>query len=117
MGTASIEFILFLVILLGVYHVVPAGIKGIVLLGASYLFYGSQNSTYLIFLGVATLFTYGSGLLLEKNNKYRSRAKAIMAVTIFVNLFVLGWFKYINLFQTLNTGFSKIRHLIFTLDN
>ncbi|MBR4981880.1 MAG: MBOAT family protein [Lachnospiraceae bacterium] len=98
MGTASIEFILFLAILLGVYHVVPTGIKGIVLLGASYLFYGSQNSTYLIFLAVATLFTYGSGLLLEKNIEYRSRAKVIMGITIFANLFVLGWFKYINFF-------------------
>lgn len=98
MGTASIEFILFLVVLLGVYHVVPAGIKGMVLLTASYIFYGSQNSTYLIFLAVATLFTYGSGLLLEKNVEHQSRAKAIMAVTIFANLYVLGWFKYINFF-------------------
>lgn len=98
MGIASVEFILFLVVLLGVYHVVPAGIKGLVLLVASYFFYGSQDGTYLIFLGAATLFTYGSGLLLEKNIENRSKAKAIMIITIFANLFVLGWFKYINFF-------------------
>ena len=98
MGTSSIEFILFLVVLLGVYHVVPVGIKGMVLLAAGYLFYGSQDWTYLIFLGVATLFTYSSGLLLEKKIESRSKAQAIMIVTIFANLFVLGWFKYINFF-------------------
>lgn len=98
MGTTSIEFILFLGILLGIYYAVPAGIKVILLLTASYVFYGSQNVTYLIFLGAATLFTYGSGLLLEKKMEQQSMAKAIMGVTIFANLFVLGWFKYINFF-------------------
>lgn len=98
MGTSSIEFILFLGMLIGVYYVVPAGIKSIVLLVASYIFYGSQNSTYLLFLSVATLFTYGSGLLVEKNTERQRMAKAIVGVTIFANLFVLGWFKYINFF-------------------
>ena len=98
MGTTSIEFILFLILLLGVYHVVPAEIKSIALLVASYIFYGSQDSTYLLFLGAATLFTYGSGLLVEKNIERRSMAKVITGVTIFTNLFVLGWFKYINFF-------------------
>lgn len=98
MGTSSIEFILFLGILIGIYHVVPAKFKSALLLVASYLFYGSQNITYLIFLGAATLFTYGSGLLLEKNIERQSTAKVIMGVTIFINLFVLGWFKYINFF-------------------
>ena len=51
-----------------------------------------------IFLGAATLFTYGSGLLIEKNIRRRSMAKVIMSVTIVANLFVLGWFKYINFF-------------------
>ena len=98
MGTSSIEFIFFLGILIGAYYVVPAKLKSVVLLIASYLFYGSQDSTYLIFLGAATLFTYGSGLLLEKNIEHQSAAKAIVGGTIFVNLFVLGWFKYINFF-------------------
>lgn len=99
MGTSSIEFILFLGILIGIYYMVPAKLKSIVLLAASYLFYGSQDSTYLMFLAAATLFTYSSGLLVEKNIERESTAKAIMGVTIFINLFVLGWFKYINFFS------------------
>lgn len=98
MEIASVEFILFIGILLLVYHMVPAKFKSVLLLAASYLFYGSQNGTYLLFLGVATLFTYGSGLLLEKNIEHRSKAKTIMTFTIIADLFVLGWFKYINFF-------------------
>ena len=53
---------------------------------------------YLLFLGCATIFTYGSGMFLERNLENKKKAKIIMLVTIFVDLFVLGWFKYINFF-------------------
>ena len=104
MEIASVEFILFIGILLVIYHIVPGKLKSTLLLTASYLFYGSQNSTYLIFLGVATLFTYSNGLLLEKNIEQRSKAKAIMILTIFANLFVLGWFTYYSTVLSVEGG-------------
>ena len=98
MGIASIEFILFLGIILLIYYVVPARFKSVLLLGVSYFYYGSQDVAYLIFLGAATLLTYGSGLLLEKNKEQPNKAKMIMVITVFINLFVLGWFKYVDFF-------------------
>ena len=98
MEVASVEFILFIGIVLVVYYVMPARMKSSLLLAVSYLFYGSQNMIYLLFLGCATIFTYGSGMFLERNLENKKKAKIIMLVTIFVDLFVLGWFKYINFF-------------------
>lgn len=98
MGIASIEFILFLGIVIALYYMMPAKFKSTLLLVVSYLFYGSLDYVYLLFLGAATLFTYVSGLLLDKNIEKKNIAKAIMIVTISGNLFVLGWFKYINFF-------------------
>lgn len=98
MGIASIEFILFVGIVMTLYYAMPARFKSTLLLVAGYIFYGSQSGIYLLFLGGATLFTYGSGLLMEKNMEHQNKVKVIMAVTIFVNLFVLVWFKYIDFF-------------------
>lgn len=98
MEIASIEFILFLVIVLFIYYAIPPKFKSTLLLIVSYVFYGYQNSLYLLVLGTATLFTYGSGLLLEKNIENRTKAKVIVFFTVFADLFVLGWFKYIHFF-------------------
>ncbi|MBR5597697.1 MAG: MBOAT family protein [Lachnospiraceae bacterium] len=107
MGIASLEFIVFIFVIMAIYYVVPAKLKNIVLLVAGYVFYGSQNWSYLLLLVAATLFTYCSGLLLEKKLDNAKKAKTIVLVTVIANLFVLGWFKYINFF----TG-GKIESLI-----
>ena len=98
MGIASLEFILFIFIVMAIYYMMPAKYKSGLLLVASYLFYGSQNWIFLLLLGSATLFTYGSGLLLEKISEDSNKAKVVMLITVIINLFVLGWFKYVNFF-------------------
>ncbi len=62
MQIVSIEFLLFFVCTLIIYYLVPAYLKCGILLAASYLFYGSQNIWYLVFLAIATLLSYGSAL-------------------------------------------------------
>ena len=71
---------------------VPAYFKCAVLLAASYLFYGSQNIWYLVFLALATLLSYGSALwMMHIQNNYK---KAVFVLSLVMNLSALGYFKY-----------------------
>ena len=96
MQITSIEFCFFFLITLVLYHAVRPGLRCGLLLAASYIFYGSQNISYLCFLILATLFTYVSGLLLEGHRDKGKTARVILGFTIGVNCLLLGTFKYLG---------------------
>lgn len=98
MQIASIEFILFFVLVLVGFHAMPSKLRCVFLLAASYFFYGSQNAGYLILLMAATLFTYGSALFMQKKQDNLKTKKIILIVTIVVNCLLLGYFKYAEFF-------------------
>lgn len=98
MQTASIEFILFFIMVLVGFHILPAKLRCVFLLLASYLFYGSQNKAHLYFLLAATLFTYVSTLVMEKKRENKTAAKSILIGTIILNCLLLGYFKYAGFF-------------------
>lgn len=92
MQIVSIEFLFFFVCTLIIYYIVPAYFKCGVLLAASYLFYGSQNIWYLIFLVAATLLSYGSALwMVHIQGKWK---KAVFVLALVLNMSALGYFKY-----------------------
>ncbi len=99
MQITSIEFLFFFLITLLLYHAVSPRFRCGLLLAASYVFYGSQNTAYLGFLVLATLFTYGNGLLLERFRDRAGRARFILGFTITVNCLLLGVFKYLGFFS------------------
>ncbi len=96
MQITSIEFCFFFLITLVLYHAVRPGLRCGLLLAASYIFYGSQNISYLCFLILATLFTYVSGLLLEGHRDKEKTARVILGFTMGVNCLLLGTFKYLG---------------------
>ena len=92
MQIVSIEFLFFFICTQVIYYMVPAYFKCAVLLAASYLFYGSQNIWYLVFLAIATLLSYGSALWMmhiQDNHK-----KVVFILSLVMNLSALGYFKY-----------------------
>lgn len=112
----SIQFLIFFPIVLLVYFVLPAKVRYLWLLAASYYFYMCWNAKYAILIMLSTVITYLSGLLLEKAKKSKlkkeraaKRKKLIVAASVFLNLAILFYFKYFNFASDL---LEKVFHSI-----
>ena len=62
----SVDYLIFLPVVVVVYYAVPEKAKHIWLLIASYYFYMCWNAGYALLILFSTAITYLSGLLLEK---------------------------------------------------
>lgn len=99
----SLHFLVFFPIVLLVYFIIPKKIRYIWLLISSYYFYMCWNVKYVVLILFSTVITYLSGLALEKvghrnweEKKSRLTKKAVVAVSLGLNLGVLAYFKYAN---------------------
>lgn len=95
MSFISIEFLLFLAIIVFTYYLIPHPLRWILLLVASYVFYAILSIQFISLLLASTAFTYFTGIIIEKQQT-RKQKKKVMLVGICVLLFFLGWFKYFN---------------------
>lgn len=91
----SIEFLIFLPIVIMVYYALPKKVRYIWLLGASYFFYMCWNVKYILLLVFTTLVTYVFALILDFSREIIHR-KLILAIGIIINLSILVYFKYAN---------------------
>lgn len=96
----SYEFLAFLPIVFLFYWFVFRGRQwqNLLIVVASYLFYGWWNWRFLFLIALTSLFSYGSGLLLEHYEGQRRKQKWVSASNIVLNLGILGVFKYYNFF-------------------
>ena len=96
----SIGFLLFLPIVFLLYWFVfrQRHWQNLLVVVASYVFYGWWDWRFLLLIVFTSLCSYVSGLLLEKYEGKRSVQKGISAANIVANLAVLGFFKYFNFF-------------------
>ncbi|MBR5453351.1 MAG: MBOAT family protein [Clostridia bacterium] len=93
---SSLEFLfLYLPISLIIYFAVPFRIRNLVLLAVSLLFYGWGEPLYVFLMAGTIAIDYAAGYILEKN---RQRGKLIVALTVVINLLILGFFKYYDFF-------------------
>ena len=102
--------LIFLPIAVLLYWFIPTKFKNVMLILISLVFYAWGNPEYLILLLFSIVFNYFSALELdlykEQNNK--KAAKISMIVTVAVNLFILGYFKYRGfLLDNLGALFSR----------
>ena len=92
----SLEYLLFLPVVFILYWFVlrrSISSQNALLLGASYLFYSWWDYRFLALIFLSTLVDYFVGLALEKEVKKQQR-KLLVATSLFVNLGMLGFFKY-----------------------
>jgi D-alanyl-lipoteichoic acid acyltransferase DltB (MBOAT superfamily) len=73
-------------------------IQRILLLAASYLFYGYWDYRFLALVWISSIIDYGVGLGLGRSQSPGSR-KLLLATSVVANLSILGFFKYFNFFQ------------------
>ncbi len=72
-------------------------LQNLLLLGAGYYFYACWNPKFLSLLVLSTLVDYGCGLWVDKVERRRGR-RAVVALSMALNLGMLGYFKYYNFF-------------------
>jgi D-alanyl-lipoteichoic acid acyltransferase DltB (MBOAT superfamily) len=95
MNFNSLEFLVFLLVVLVLYWIIPSKFRWILLLAASYYFYMSWN-VWLIFLIVGTtLISYLAAIFIERTNKVGWKRFWLVAALV-VCLGVLIFFKYFN---------------------
>ena len=96
----SFEFLVFLPIVFLLYWFVFPGRQwqNLLVVIASYIFYGWWNWHFLLLIALTSFCSYGSGLLLEHYKGQRRMLKLICAFNITLNIGILGVFKYYNFF-------------------
>lgn len=99
----SLEFIIFVTFLLGVWAVFPKQYKWTPLLVGSYGFYGYWKVQYPFILLLCTVVTYYSALWIYKLQSKRYR-KRILFLCICFNLGLLAGFKYLNFISSSLNG-------------
>jgi len=86
--------ILFLPIVVGLYYVFRRTFAAnIIILAASYLFYGASAAWYLIPLVVTSLLDFAVGILLSQTDRAAYR-RTLLILSLTANLGLLAFFKY-----------------------
>ena len=102
-------FFLFIFLPLGLllYYIAPKGIKNLLLVLISFLFYAWGSPVYLLILLFSTLFNYFAGRQLGELKSRPGLARAVVTGAVLVNVLLLCFFKYYGgLTELLNRQFS-----------
>jgi alginate O-acetyltransferase complex protein AlgI len=94
----SIEYILFLLIILVLYwNIKRVWLQNVLLLGAGYFFYAQWDWRFLSLILISTLSDYTIGVFLGRIKQQRRR-QWLLLLSVVVNLAFLSFFKYFNFF-------------------
>lgn len=86
----------FLPAVLVVYYIVPSGLRNLVLLLFSLLFYAWGEPVYIILMIVSILVSYTGGIIVDSQKKRGNQgaAKTALILSSVISLSLLGFFKY-----------------------
>src|SRR5438067_5991620 len=94
----SFQYWIFFVIVAALFYSVPFRIGKLVLLLASYVFYMWWDPRFIVLILTSTVVDYFLGIWLEATSGPRN--KLLLAVSLVVNLGILGFFKYYDFFAS-----------------
>lgn len=95
----TLEFFLFLAVVFSVYWSLSSlRLQNGFLLLASYFFYGWWDWRFLSLIAVSSAVDYGIGRALGESRRTEFQRRILLAVSLFVNLGILGFFKYYDFF-------------------
>jgi len=98
----SSEFVIFFALVFGLYYVLAHRLQNRLLLIASYVFYGWWDYRFLSLIIASSLVDFGCGLVVDRQRCPRLTAwgrKLAVAISVGVNLGLLGVFKYYDFFR------------------
>jgi alginate O-acetyltransferase complex protein AlgI len=93
----SLHFLLFFLIVLATYRLLPHRGQNWLLLGASYYFYAAWDWRFLGLLIASTLVDFFCALAIASSEDARRR-RLLLILSLGFNLSLLGFFKYFNFF-------------------
>ena len=98
MGFISLSFLAFLGVAVLIYYLLPSKIQWVWLLIVSLLFYLTFDLRYIAFLLLSIATTWGGALAVYRlREKQKSgAAKAILSLTLLVNIGLLAFLKFGN---------------------
>lgn len=102
----SLEYLIFLPIVVIIYNLLGKKFKNIFLLLASLSFYSFWNVKYTFLMLFSIFVTYITGIYIEKNRGHIKKMKLAVFFCFFINLGILFVFKYFNFFADLLNNFS-----------
>ena len=94
----SLEFVVFFFCVLALYWRLGRRAQNLLLLAASYVFYGWWDWRFLSLILTSTFVDYVSGRRIAASERPGAR-RAWLALSVATNLSLLGFFKYFNFFQ------------------
>lgn len=97
MSFASLQYAVFLTIVYVLYRFMTHRQQNLMLLVASYIFYGAWDWRFLSLMFISTLVDYAVGVRLKTTDDPRGR-RMLLLVSLVSNLGMLGVFKYCNFF-------------------
>ena len=95
MSFNSLEFLIFLPIVVLLYWVLPHRVRWVLLLIASYYFYMSWNAWLIFLIMSTTLVSYVAAILIERTESVKTK-RIWLVVTLVICLGCLVFFKYFN---------------------
>lgn len=102
----SLQFFVFMAIVLMVYANLTHRRQNWLLLAASYVFYGWWDWRFTILMLVSTLIDYTCALRLEATGNAAARRRWV-ALSVTAHLVILGFFKYFNFFVDTLTALTS----------
>jgi alginate O-acetyltransferase complex protein AlgI len=99
----SIEFFIFLPIVLGLYWMSKRRAQNVLLLGASYVFYGWWDYRFLSLIVISTLMDFFFARAIHGSRTEKNRKTWLLA-SLGVSLGILGFFKYFDFFADSAVG-------------
>jgi alginate O-acetyltransferase complex protein AlgI len=104
----SVTFIVFLVVVVTLYWLLPQKVRMWMLLVASCVFYGFWRWEYLIVMFISAITDYYTAIAIGNTPVTNTgKRKRLVAVTLVVNLGLLCYFKYLFFFtQNVNGAFA-----------
>lgn len=96
----SLDFAVFLPLIFSIYWLIPAKrirLQNVLLLVASYVFYGWWDWRFLSLIACSTVVDYSIANFLGRSTHERKR-KVLVFSSVVINLGLLGYFKYYNFF-------------------
>ena len=111
----SMDYLMFFPIVLMIYFLLPAKIRYVWLLIASYYFYTCWYAKHAVILLLCTIATYICALLLGVFHNHTWLKKLCMAGCIIINIVILAYFKYRGFFFDSLSQLSVLANLNITI--
>ena len=97
----------FLPLSLLMYYIMPKGMKNLILLLISLIFYAWGEPIYVLLMVFTIIFDYIMARLINKSRNEKIKFKIIFIFTLFINILILGFFKYYGfLIDNINNIFN-----------